>query len=269
MACLFAAAVHDFEHMGVSNEFLIRTRDQRAMTYNDQHVNENHHVAEAFAVLQKPECNFLECLTSVDFRRFRSLVIELVLGTDMANNGKILKAFNDTFGIAADACAAAKAKPVSAKDSVVLLQFALKCADLGHLALSWNVHHEWVCRLEEEFFAQGDREKALGWETSFLMDREKPGCTETQAGFFDFVVFPLFRSLVAVAPATQPMLDGVTANYEAWKRQDSMMSSKIMDELKTSPDTSQHNNGKRSGRSRQRGAKFWAKVRAKTPSPES
>jgi len=55
MACLMAAAIHDFEHLGVSNDFLVRTCDKRALIYNDQHVNENHHVAAAFAVLSRPE----------------------------------------------------------------------------------------------------------------------------------------------------------------------------------------------------------------------
>jgi len=65
--------------------------------------------------------------------------------------------------------------PASAKDAVSLLQVAMKCADLGHLALDWNLHVAWVQRLESEFFAQGDQEKALGLPVSFLMDREKPG----------------------------------------------------------------------------------------------
>jgi len=73
-----------------------------------------------------------------------------------------------------------------------------------------------VCKLEEEFFAQGDLEKARGQAVSFLMDRSKPGCTKTQTGFFKFIVFPLFRSLVSVAPFAQPMFDGVTENFNAW-----------------------------------------------------
>merc|ERR1719482_1457598 len=99
MACLIAAAVHDFEHLGVSNDFLVRIGDQRAMMYNDQHVNENHHVAAAFAILSRPECNFVASLPHGDWRRLRSMVIELVLSTDMANGGKILKSFNDVFGV--------------------------------------------------------------------------------------------------------------------------------------------------------------------------
>merc|ERR1719424_1680449 len=93
----------------------------------------------------------------------------------------------------------------------------MKCADLGHLALQWDLHRAWVSRLEEEFFAQGDREKALGHPVSFLMDRQKPGCSKTQIGFFELVVVPLFRSLVSVAPRARPVLDAVISNYEGWR----------------------------------------------------
>merc|ERR1711865_278675 len=34
MACLIAAAVHDFEHLGFSNDFLVKSCDKRAMMYN-------------------------------------------------------------------------------------------------------------------------------------------------------------------------------------------------------------------------------------------
>merc|ERR1712196_223971 len=220
MACLLAAAMHDHEHLGLSNDFLVRTRDSRAMLYNDQHVNENHHVASAFAVLQRPECNFLSHISEGDFRQMRSIVIDLVLGTDMAKGSAIQKAFNDTFGVS-DEGSPHQHLPSSTDDAVLLLQLAMKCADLGSLALDWDVHQKWVRRLEDEFFAQGDREKALGLPVSFLMDRDQPGCTKTQVGFFDFVALPLLRSLVRVVPAAQPMLDAAMANYSSWKNMDS------------------------------------------------
>lgn len=59
-------------------------------------------------------------------------------------------------------------------------QVALKCADLGHLAGSLSVHQRWLAGLEEEFFRQGDREKAAGLPVSPLMDRGKQGITKSQ-----------------------------------------------------------------------------------------
>merc|ERR1740120_688754 len=92
----------------------------------------------------------------------------------------------------------------------------IKAADLGHSALPWDQHTHWVERLEAEFFAQGDREKVLGLPVSFLMDREKPGASETQAGFYDFMVMPMLRVLVSAAPLTEPVLAGAAANRQRW-----------------------------------------------------
>lgn len=43
------------------------------------------------------------------------------------------------------------------------------------------MHCRWVERLEEEFFLQGDRERALGLPLSPLFDRTKPGASKSQA----------------------------------------------------------------------------------------
>ena len=37
-----------------------------------------------------------------------------------------------------------------------------------------------------------------------------------QVGFFEIVAMPLFKSYVEFVPASQPMLDGVKANYQYW-----------------------------------------------------
>merc|ERR1711988_1323220 len=137
----------------------------------------------------------------------------------MAEHGKLLKKFKDMIGSeGGEVSSTAAFIAHSADDALLVLQLALKCADLGHLSLSWSSHLRWVRLLEEEFFAQGDNERRHDLpEVSFLMDRNKPGASDTQVGFFDFVVFPLFKSLPSVLPAVQPMLSGVEANYANWK----------------------------------------------------
>ncbi len=50
---IIATTVHDFEHFGYNNQFLIETRHEWATTYNDVSVCENHHVAAASATSGK------------------------------------------------------------------------------------------------------------------------------------------------------------------------------------------------------------------------
>lgn len=51
-AALFACAVHDVDHPGLSNQFLSTTSNELAILYNDHAVLENHHLATAFKFMQ-------------------------------------------------------------------------------------------------------------------------------------------------------------------------------------------------------------------------
>lgn len=46
-----AAAIHDFEHPGVNNAFLINSESDLALKYNDTSVLENYHASRAFEVM--------------------------------------------------------------------------------------------------------------------------------------------------------------------------------------------------------------------------
>ena len=68
----------------------------------------------------------------------------------------------------------------SIPDDLAWLQIGLKCADLGHLSADWAVHRQWVERLEEEMFRQGDKERSLHLPLSPLADRTRKGVTQMQ-----------------------------------------------------------------------------------------
>lgn len=56
----YAALIHDFEHLGVNNDYLIKTFHPLAVMYNDISPLENHHVAAAVRVMFRPECMFCQ-----------------------------------------------------------------------------------------------------------------------------------------------------------------------------------------------------------------
>jgi hypothetical protein len=89
-------------------------------------------------------------------------------------------------------------------------QIALKMADLGHLCDPTPIHLQWVQRLEEEFFMQGDAEQAAGIPITPLFDRTKPGVTKSQVAFMDIVALPLYKAMTQFCPDTEPFLEGVS-----------------------------------------------------------
>lgn len=51
--------IHDYEHKGVNNDYLIRVSDDLAVLYNDRSPMENHHLAASFQLLNSEEFNFM------------------------------------------------------------------------------------------------------------------------------------------------------------------------------------------------------------------
>uniref|UniRef100_T1INE9 Phosphodiesterase n=1 Tax=Strigamia maritima TaxID=126957 RepID=T1INE9_STRMM len=86
LSALFAAAIHDVDHPGVTNQFLINTSSELALMYNDESVLENHHLAVAFKLLQNDDCDILITLSKKQKQTLRKMVIDMVLATDMSKH---------------------------------------------------------------------------------------------------------------------------------------------------------------------------------------
>ncbi len=82
-AALLAAAIHDFDHPGLSNQFLIESNDKLAVLYNDRSPLENHHLAAAFELILSHENNIFRAIEKVRTKAIRVNVIAAVLATDL------------------------------------------------------------------------------------------------------------------------------------------------------------------------------------------
>ena len=59
LSAYWSAAVHDYEHGGLNNDFLIKTAHPLAITYNDISPLENHHLSAAISLIHTPDCCYL------------------------------------------------------------------------------------------------------------------------------------------------------------------------------------------------------------------
>ncbi|XP_058808063.1 dual specificity calcium/calmodulin-dependent 3',5'-cyclic nucleotide phosphodiesterase 1A-like isoform X7 [Phymastichus coffea] len=178
-ATLVAALIHDFEHTGTTNNFHVMSGSETALLYNDRAVLENHHISASFRLLRDDECNILLNLSREEFREFRTLVIDMVLATDMSFHFQQLKNMKNLLTLA---------EPTVDKSKAVSL--VLHCCDISHPAKRWDLHHRWTMQLLEEFFRQGDKERELGLPFSPLCDRNNTLVAESQIGFIEFIVEP-------------------------------------------------------------------------------
>ncbi|RKO92515.1 hypothetical protein BDK51DRAFT_28348 [Blyttiomyces helicus] len=184
LVVLVSCIGHDLDHPGLNNSFQINANTELALIYNDLSPLESHHAAVLFTILKNPVANILGTLTDADYKEARRKIILCILATDMGRHGEILakfKTFADAF----------KYDDKAHRDMII--QIIIKCADISNEVRPPNVSEPWVDNLLEEFFAQSDKEKAMGLPFAPFMDRDKVTKSGAQVGFIKFVMLPLFE----------------------------------------------------------------------------
>eukprot|EP00808_Paulinella_micropora_P008644 g53425.t1 len=238
-AALIAAAIHDVEHPGLTNLFLTATRHPLAIRYNDQSILENMHCARAFQIMRLEGCDIMAGLPISDKRRARKQIVEMVLHTDMKHHFGMLASIQSKIAAEKAIVDATKkgtelppprdsTKPQQKKtqmfansnseDMLLLLKVILHVADLGNPAKPETIMTIWTARITEEFFRQGDAERKLGMPISAMMDRTKPNIPNSQVGFIDVIVAPLFKTYAGCAPTSmEAPLELLNANKKFWQ----------------------------------------------------
>ncbi|XP_051964711.1 cAMP-specific 3',5'-cyclic phosphodiesterase 4D-like isoform X3 [Xyrauchen texanus] len=214
LAAIFASAIHDVDHPGVSNQFLINTNSELALMYNDSSVLENHHLAVGFKLLQEENCDIFQNLNKKQRQSLRKMVIDIVLATDMSKHMNLL----------ADLKTMVETKKVTSSgvllldnysDRIQVLQNMVHCADLSNPTKTLQLYRQWTDRIMEEFFSQGDRERERGMEISPMCDKHNASVEKTQVGFIDYIVHPLWETWAdLVHPDAQDILDTLEDNRE-------------------------------------------------------
>uniref|UniRef100_A0A8C1W0S4 Phosphodiesterase n=1 Tax=Cyprinus carpio TaxID=7962 RepID=A0A8C1W0S4_CYPCA len=214
LAALFAAAIHDVDHPGVSNQFLINTNSELALMYNDESVLENHHLAVGFKLLHEENCDIFQNLTKRQRQSLRKLVIDMVLATDMSKHMSLL----------ADLKTMVETKKVTSSgvlmldhynDRIQVLRNMVHCADLSNPTKPLAVYRQWTERIMEEFFRQGDKERERGMEISPMCDKHTASVEKSQVGFIDYIVHPLWETWGdLVHPDAQEILDTLEDNRD-------------------------------------------------------
>uniref|UniRef100_A0A673BGX1 Phosphodiesterase n=1 Tax=Sphaeramia orbicularis TaxID=375764 RepID=A0A673BGX1_9TELE len=212
LAAIFAAAIHDVDHPGVSNQFLINTNSELALMYNDESVLENHHLAVGFKLLQEDNCDIFQNLNKKQRQTLRRMVIDMVLATDMSKHMSLL----------ADLKTMVETKKVTSSgvllldnytDRMQVLRNMVHCADLSNPTKPLDLYRQWTDRIMDEFFHQGDRERERGMEISPMCDKHTASVERTQVGFIDYIVHPLWETWAdLVHPDAQDILDTLEDN---------------------------------------------------------
>jgi hypothetical protein len=211
--CLLVASLaHDIGHLGVNNNFLIRSKHELALLHNDRSPLENMHAMKLFEILRDPAANILMHSSEPQWLECRKQILTCILNTDMTfhfDHLKKLETFEEVHGkqvsefIQSAALGEQTPVPEFLLDPVqrsTLHDAYIHAADLSNPVKPFYMYEKWVERVTDEFFAQGDEEKKRGVPISPMCDRSSTDITCMQLGFIDFVISPLYMALFKMFP---------------------------------------------------------------------
>ena len=134
LACILSALAHDVGHPGKSNRFMVLSKNEISVVYNDISVLEMMHSSLLFQILKDQDSNILSSFSDEKWSIIRKDIIGMILATDMGKHFELLGQFkakylNTEFHDFGDA-----------ETRLDLFKIITKAADIGHTAKNSELH---------------------------------------------------------------------------------------------------------------------------------
>ncbi|KAJ9601206.1 hypothetical protein L9F63_000626, partial [Diploptera punctata] len=209
LALFIASLCHDLDHRGKNNKFMLDTESPLAAIYSTSTM-EHHHFNQTVTILQQKGHNIFSKLNSWEYKQVLGYIKHCILATDLAlffpNKAKLAQLTQSY---------------ENREQSLLIQAIAMTACDLSASAKPWQVQVKTVKVIFEEFYEQGDAERAAGRIPIPMMDRRQPDQqAASQVGFLTGICIPCYSLLYKLIPETKPMLDQCQANLERWRQID-------------------------------------------------
>ncbi|XP_071446003.1 probable 3',5'-cyclic phosphodiesterase pde-5 isoform X3 [Hetaerina americana] len=213
LALYIGSLCHDLDHRGKNNKFMLDTESPLACIYSTSTM-EHHHFNQTVTILQQEGHNIFSKLSSEEYKNVLGLIKHCILATDLAlffpNKARLAQLVNDN-----------KFSWDNMDHRLLIQAVTMTASDLSASTKPWDVQVETVKVIFEEFYEQGDAERAAGRAPIPMMDRNKPDQqAASQVGFLTGICIPCYELLYKLIPETKPMLDKCQQNLERWKEID-------------------------------------------------
>eukprot|EP00980_Cylindrotheca_fusiformis_P005314 scaffold1136_cov146-Cylindrotheca_fusiformis.AAC.27 len=213
---VFSALIHDVDHPGVPNTQLVKENTRCAQIYKKS-VAEQKSVDIAWDMLMSDEYSALRaCIyqTEDELRRFRQLVVNTVLATDIAD--RELQALRKARWETAFSNVELSDDSVERDDrkATIVIEHLIQASDVSHTMQHWHIFKKW----NERFFMECYRAYKEGRADSDPSQNWYKG----EIGFFDYYVIPLARKLQSCGVfgvSSDEYLNYAIANREEWVRE--------------------------------------------------
>ena len=211
-ASYIGCMLHDYEHPGYSNQFIVRTKHPLATRYSDISVLENHHLAAGFSIMfTYPKSNIMENMPYDLQQETRTLIVDMVLNSDISKHFTLMTAFKTKLGN--------NLNTESMEDRTLILSVTLRIVSSFKTVRDRGIFYKWMEKFFEEFYKQGDMEKQLELPISKFMDRENTNRERAYSSYLTVVCRPLLVTYLILVDdpevSNQLLRDGIDRNKKS------------------------------------------------------
>ncbi|XP_063891461.1 cAMP and cAMP-inhibited cGMP 3',5'-cyclic phosphodiesterase 10A-like [Helicoverpa armigera] len=207
IALMLSGLCHDLDHPGFNNNYLMLCKHPLASMYKTSML-EHHHFFLAKKMIE--DKNILTRLPLTDQQRIMEEIKYDILCTDLAIY----------FQIRAQLTPLLHDRVFDWNDNghrKMLKGILMTTSDLSGCCKPFGVSKATAEAVYQEFYDQGDRERAMGYTPLSMMDRRRSiNQPAEQIQFLSVVVLPCLLMLQNVFPNTSPLTDNCRKTQEAW-----------------------------------------------------
>eukprot|EP00980_Cylindrotheca_fusiformis_P005842 scaffold1228_cov119-Cylindrotheca_fusiformis.AAC.9 len=217
-AVVFSAIIHDVDHPGVPNAQLVKENTRSAQIYKKS-IAEQISMELSWDMLMGDEFAELRaCIyqTEEELRRFRQLVVNTVMATDIADKELQTLRKNRWDNAFTETSLSATESQTEREDrkATIVIEHLIQASDVSHTMQHWHVYKKW----NEKFFMECygaykegrvDTDPSLNWY-------------QGEIGFFDYYVIPLAKKLQSCGVfgvSSHEYLNYATQNRDEWCRE--------------------------------------------------
>mmetsp|Transcript_32252 Transcript_32252/g.53959 ORF Transcript_32252/g.53959 Transcript_32252/m.53959 type:complete len:1195 (-) Transcript_32252:317-3901(-) len=219
-AIVFAALIHDADHTGVPNAQLVKDKHELAVKFDNKSVAEQNSVHLGWELLMDPRFERLrKCIyqTNVERKRFRQLVINSVLATDIAD-----RQCNEERQVKWDKAFRKKpnedASPLQLQEDMnrratAVIEHIIQVSDVAHTMQHWHIYRRWNERLFHEMHE--------AFQTGRVSVDPSTNWYIGELGFFDYYLIPLAMKLKecgVFGASGYEYISYVLKNKKEWER---------------------------------------------------
>ncbi|CAB9499168.1 Receptor-type guanylate cyclase gcy [Seminavis robusta] len=246
-ACLFSALIHDVDHPGVPNGQLIKEDERIASRYKNRSVAEQKSLDISWLILMESDFDELRstvCHNSRELRRFRELVVNSVMATDLGDaelkalrNARWEKAFA-TMDISTTHTGresfsnndeenprpVRKSREATNRKATIVIEHLIQAADVAHMSQHWHIYRKWNERLFREMYKAFREDRSDTNPADFWYKGE--------LGFIDYYVVPLSKKLRdcgVFGPTSDENLNYATNNRSMWEKEGEDIVAKMLE----------------------------------------